>query len=122
MHSPRPAAEWAKNLVVDQIHGQYACECQYISKMCHHHEFQVTAISNALDAYARAVYQTVVRELSECLEARGYHAPKSHFLWWWQAAWHVTNHKTDKEGPCVRCEPLLAHPLVVAARTEGRDE
>ena len=53
MHSPRPAAEWAKNLVVDQIHGQYACECQYISKMCHHHEFQVTAISNALDAYAR---------------------------------------------------------------------
>ena len=53
MPNPRPAAEWAKNLVVDQIHGQYACECQYISKMCHHHEFQVTAISNALDAYAR---------------------------------------------------------------------
>ena len=68
MPNPRPAAEWAKNLVVDQIHGQYACECQYISKMCHHHEFQVTAISNALDAYARqqveTCYQVLVNEAS----------------------------------------------------------
>ena len=59
MPNPRSLEAWAKNLVVDQIHEQTKCECQFLgdtlTKMCPHHEFQMIAISNALRAYAAQV-------------------------------------------------------------------